>query len=84
MHWSAVNHIIICNLSIINISILQYVLYIKTSSSSRILLTFQDMSGPATKPVSMPLDERFHNHLSVQGKLLSTQMNQVLNPVHVQ
>jgi hypothetical protein len=42
------------------------------------------MFDPAPTPASVPLDEQFHNHLSVQGKPLSTQMSQVLNPVHVQ
>jgi hypothetical protein len=42
------------------------------------------MSGRGPKPVSMPPDEQFHNHLSVQGKLLGTPKNQVLNPAHVQ
>jgi hypothetical protein len=58
--------------------------HLKIQPNSEVLLTFQDMSDPAPKPVSMPPDAQFHNRLSVEGKLLGTLKNQVLNLVHVQ
>lgn len=84
LNWSALNYRNTRNLGIIYISVILYTLQVTISISSTILLTSRDMFVPKSKPVLVPLDEQFHNHLSVQGKLLSIQMNQVLNPVHVQ